>query len=52
MLWKRVMIAPLMAAVETATALRHLDSVFCLTPMVEVHENGQEFVLHKEVTWN
>jgi len=53
MLWKKQMIAPVMAAVETATALRHIDSVFCwCDPIVAVDENGQESVVHKEITWN
>jgi predicted deacetylase len=41
------------ALVETPVALKHNDSVFCwCDPLVEVNDNGQEEVVHKEVTWN
>jgi hypothetical protein len=41
------------ALVKTPAALKHNDSVFCwCDPLVEVNDNGQEEVVHKEVTWN
>jgi len=33
--------------------LNHLDSDLCwCDPIIKVDENGQEFVLHRQVTWN
>jgi hypothetical protein len=44
---------PALAPVEMPTGLSHLDSDFCwCDPIVEVDENGQEAVLHRQVTWN
>ncbi|HEX2522233.1 MAG TPA: hypothetical protein VHP35_08910 [Terriglobia bacterium] len=49
----RTWIARSVAAVEMPTGLTHMDSDFCwCDPVVEVDENGQEAVVHKEVTWN
>ena len=41
------------ALVKTLVVLKHDDSVFCwCDPLVELNDNGQEIVVHKEVTWN
>jgi hypothetical protein len=33
--------------------LNHLDSPLCwCDPLVETEENGEEFVVHRQVTWN
>lgn len=49
----RTWIARAVAAVETPIGLTHMDSDFCwCDPVVEVDENGQEAVVHREVTWN
>jgi len=41
------------APVEMPIGLNHLDSDFCwCDPIIDVDENGQKFVLHKQVTWN
>jgi len=44
---------PAMASVEMPLGLNHLDSDLCwCDPIIKVDENGQEFVLHRQVTWN
>jgi hypothetical protein len=44
---------PAVAPVELPIGLNHLDSDFCwCDPIIEVDENGQEVVLHRQVTWN
>jgi hypothetical protein len=44
---------PAVAAVNMPIGLKHLDSDFCwCDPIIEVDENGREFVLHRQVTWN
>jgi hypothetical protein len=44
---------PPVAPVEMPMGLNHLDSDFCwCDPIIEVDENGQEVVLHRQVTWN
>lgn len=49
----RTWITPAVAAVEMPVGLTHIDSDLCwCDPMVEVDENGQEAVVHREVTWN
>ena len=49
----RTWFLPATAPVETPIGLHHLDSNFCwCDPIVEVDENGQETVVHREVTWN
>jgi hypothetical protein len=41
------------APVDMPIGLNHLDSDFCwCDPIIEVDENGREFVLHRQVTWN
>jgi len=44
---------PAVAPVEMPIGLNHLDSDFCwCDPIIQVDENGQELVLHRQVTWN
>ena len=39
--------------VEIPIGLIHVDSDFCwCDPIIELDENGQEAVLHRQVTWN
>jgi hypothetical protein len=53
MLRNHIWIGPKVATVEMPIALRHIDSAFCwCDPIVEEQENGQEVVVHREVTWN
>ncbi len=53
MLGNQTWICPAIAAVEMPIGLNHVDSDFCwCDPIVEVDENGQEVVVHREVTWN
>ena len=33
--------------------LPHIDAVWCwCEPVIELKEEGDQFVIHKEVTWN
>ena len=44
---------PAAVPVEMPVGLKHLDSDFCwCDPIIELDENGQEAVLHRQVTWN
>jgi hypothetical protein len=44
---------PAEAPVEMPMGLNHLDSDFCwYDPIIKIDDNGQEFVLHRQVTWN
>jgi hypothetical protein len=44
---------PAVAPAELPIGLNHLDSDFCwCDPTIEVDENGQEIVVHRQVTWN
>lgn len=44
---------PAAAPVELPIGLNHLDSDFCwCDPMIEVDDDGEETVLHRQVTWN
>jgi len=44
--------APALAPVDMPVGLSHMDSDFCwCDPVVEVDDNGQEIVLHRQVTW-
>jgi len=53
MLVKRSLLGAALDSGDISTTLTHLDSAFCwCDPMVEVDEDGQEVVVHKEVTWN
>lgn len=39
--------------VEMPIGLRHIDSDLCwCDPTIEVEEDGQEMVIHRQVTWN
>jgi hypothetical protein len=41
------------APVRTPAGLSHIDSEFCwCEPMVELDDDGQLIVIHREVTWN
>jgi hypothetical protein len=49
----RMWFFPAIAPVEMPTGLNHLDSDFCwCDPLAEIDENGQEAMLHREVTWS
>jgi len=38
---------------EFPIGLEHLDSDLCwCDPLIDVDEDGQEIVLHRQVTWN
>ena len=40
-------------AAELPIGLSHLESDFCwCDPIIEVDENGQETIVHCQVTWN
>lgn len=44
---------PTVVPVETLIGLEHLESDCCwCDPIIEVDENGEEVVLHMEVTWH
>jgi len=44
---------PATMPVEMPVGLTHLESDFCwCDPIVEVDENGQAVVLHRQVMWN
>jgi hypothetical protein len=50
---KQPMIRPGCASTHVADELRHLESDLCwCDPIVEFDENGDLFVLHREITWN
>ncbi len=53
MLVNRIAIWPAIPAVEMPMGLNHIDSDFCwCDPVVELDQNGQEVVVHREITWN
>jgi len=38
---------------DASPPLAHIHSVWCwCDPLIELKEDGDEFVIHKEVTWN
>jgi hypothetical protein len=44
---------PAAAPVQLPIGLNHLDSDFCwCDPIIEVEDDGEEAVLHRQVTWN
>jgi hypothetical protein len=44
---------PALAPIEMPVGLIHLDSDFCwCDPVIEVDENGQQVVFHRQVMWN
>jgi hypothetical protein len=53
MLGNQIWIGAAKAAMEMPIGLSHIDSDLCwCDPIAEVDENGEEVVIHKEVTWN
>ena len=49
----RTWFSPAIVPVEMPVGLNHLDSEFCwCDPFVEDDDDGQEMVLHRQVTWN
>ena len=39
--------------VEMPVGLNHIDSDYCwCEPMIEVDDNGEEVLVHRQVTWN
>lgn len=46
-------ISPIMNEEKIPIGLNHVDWDFCwCDPIVETDQNGQEVVIHREVTWN
>ena len=44
---------PAVVLVEIPVGLTHLDSDLCwCDPIVEVDEDGEHVLLHRQVTWN
>jgi hypothetical protein len=44
---------PEMPANQTPIGPSHIDSDFCwCEPVVETDEDGEEVVVHREITWN
>lgn len=44
---------PAAIPVQMPIGLKHLESDFCwCDPIIEMDENGEEAVLHRQVTWN
>lgn len=40
-------------SVEMPVGLNHIDSDYCwCEPMIEVDDNGEEVLVHRQVTWN
>ena len=47
------LIFPALMPVEIPVGLIHLDSDLCwCDPIVEVNEDGEHVLLHRQVTWN
>jgi hypothetical protein len=50
---KQPMVAPGAASMSLPKELAHIDSDFCwCDPIVDFDEDGDQVVMHKEVTWN
>jgi hypothetical protein len=50
---KQIFFSPIMAPIKMPIGLSHIDSDLCwCDPIVEIDENGQGVVIHREVTWN
>jgi hypothetical protein len=50
---KEPLVTPELNSMPVAKQLTHIDSELCwCDPIVEFDENGDESVIHKEVTWN
>lgn len=44
---------PTPAPVELPVGMEHVDSTFCwCDPFVDLDSDGEEVVLHRQVTWN
>ena len=44
---------PAVAPADMPVGLEHVDSEFCwCDPIVEADENGEESVIHRQVTWH
>jgi hypothetical protein len=44
---------PAVVPSELAIGLEHLDSDMCwCDPIIEIDDEGQKIVLHRQVTWN
>jgi hypothetical protein len=49
----QIWIGSVIPAMGMPIGLSHMDSDFCwCDPIVKLDENGQEVVVHREVTWN
>ena len=47
------LIGPVLVPVEMPVGLTHLDLDLCwCDPIVQVDENGEHVLLHRQVTWN
>jgi hypothetical protein len=47
------LICPALVPIEMPVGLTHLDSDLCwCDPIVEVDENGEHVLVHRQVTWN
>jgi hypothetical protein len=50
---KQPMVAPGSASMPLPKELPHIDSDLCwCEPIVDFDEDGDQVVMHKEVTWN
>jgi len=48
----RIWISPAVS-VEMPVGLNHIDSDYCwCEPIIEVDDNGEEVLVHRQVTWN
>jgi hypothetical protein len=46
-------IIPAAVPVEMPVGLKHVDSASCwCEPMIEVDDEGEKLVVHREVTWH
>jgi hypothetical protein len=44
---------PMTPPVEQPGGLSHTESIFCwCEPIVETDEDGEEAIVHREITWN
>jgi hypothetical protein len=49
----RTWFSPAIAPVGMPIGLNHIDSDFCwCDPIIEADDDGEEVVLHRQVTWN
>jgi hypothetical protein len=48
-----ILILAALTPIEMPIRLNHFDSDFCwCDPLIETDENGQETIIHQQVTWN